>query len=174
MACVAAAGAAAAELGLRVGLGVDDDRLHGPGLEDQGEPWAWELGRGLSGGQSWAEMLFPRAPYPVDCRPLAGAQGHVHSKAHILLSDAAAAAVEEDVVHEVGHHHPHYHLVVSAGCGLGDSSQWIVVAWACFALPHVAVVAMGCRWPPGAAAWVAPVVVVGAPPVRARVLRLCP
>ena len=75
--------------GLVVGLGLDL-----PGPEDQGEPQAWELGHGHSGRRGWAGKPPSQALYPVDCRPLAGTQGRVHSRAHILRG--AAAALAED------------------------------------------------------------------------------
>jgi hypothetical protein len=66
-------------------VGVDVLGLDLPG-EDQGEPWAWELGHGHSGRRGWAGKPPSQAVYPVDCRPLAGTQGRVHSRAHTLRS----------------------------------------------------------------------------------------
>ena len=75
---------------LVVGLGLDL-----PGLEDQGEPWAWELGHGHSGRQGWAGKPSSQAVYPVHCRPLAGTQGRDRSRAHILRCDVLALDAED-------------------------------------------------------------------------------
>jgi hypothetical protein len=79
---------------LVVGLGLDQ-----PGLEDQGEPQAWEPGHGRSGRRGWAGKPPSQALYPVDCRPLAGTQGRVHSRAHILRCAAAVVLAEDGGLH---------------------------------------------------------------------------
>ena len=67
-------------------------RLHLAGSEDQGEPQAWELGHGRSRDDGCAGKPPPQAYDPVDCRPLAGSLGRVHSGAHILRAAVGTAA----------------------------------------------------------------------------------
>ena len=66
--------------------------LHLAGSEDQGEPQAWELGHGRSRDDGCAGKPPPQAYDPVDCRPLAGSLGRVHSGAHILRAAVGTAA----------------------------------------------------------------------------------
>ena len=70
---------------LVVGLGLDQ-----PGLEDHGEPQAWELGHGRSGRRGWAGSPPPRrftlltaAPWQV--RWAVSTPGRISSAALLLL-----------------------------------------------------------------------------------------
>ena len=122
----------------------DVDRLlwlHLAGLEDQGEPQAWELGHGLSGDDGCAGKPPPRALDPVHCRPLAGSLGRVPSRAHIFRSACVLAAAGRCSSGSVGRlgcslrHHHHHGAAGCWGCGLGVGAQWMLLCWAWGARP---------------------------------------